>query len=142
MKLYYPLILLVSFSVLADPDIKKEAIKYVPAGTLEVAERDEAKVRTAQGTIVEIELNRDGSLDEASGELAQKDTLTPGQGLLSLTEAVAAMKKHGKNVEGEWSLDKDFLRDWEYEFEGMENGKEHEYSLNDKTGKLIESKPD
>jgi uncharacterized membrane protein YkoI len=81
-------------------------------------------------------------LDEASGKMAKKDAFIPGNGLISLEEAVMAMQKEGKTVEGEWSLDKDFLRDWEYEFEGIEDGKHYEYTLNAKTGKLIKSEAD
>ena len=131
-----------SFSVWAKIDIGKESLKYVPNGKIEVKENDEVKVKTAQDTFIEIEFNRDGSLDEASGDLALKDDFTPGNNLLTLKEAVSALEKSGKTVSGEWSLDKGFLKDWEYEFEGVEEGKKFEYVVNAKTGKLIESKPD
>lgn len=131
-----------SFSAIAAIDINKEALKYVPNGKVEAVEKNEAKVRTSGGTIVEVEFDRNGNLEEASGDMASKDTFVPGNGLLSLTDAVAAMKKAGKNVDGEWSLEKDFARDWEYEFEGFENGKSMEYTLNAKTGKITGTKED
>lgn len=144
MRKYLLLLLISTFSlsVLAKTDIGKESLKYVPNGKIEVKEKDEVKVKTVQDTFIEIEFNRDGSLDEASGDLALKDEFTPGNKLLTLKEAVAALEKSGKTASGEWSLDKGFLKDWEYEFEGVEDGKKFEYVVNAKTGKLTESKPD
>lgn len=130
----------IPFSVMAKVNLGTEALKYVPNGKVEVQEKDEVKVKTTQGTFIEIEFNRDGTLDEASGDLASKDNFNPGNNLLPLNDAVAAMEKADKKVEGEWSFDKGFMKDWEYEFEGVENGKKYEYVLNAKTGKLLESK--
>lgn len=135
------LVLISTFSHSAT-DLAKKALKYVPEGTVQMVERDEFTIKTKSGSIIEVELNRDGSLDEASGEMAQKDDFVPGNGLISLSQAVKALQKEGKTVEGEWSLDKDFLRDWEYEFEGVEDGKQYEYTVNAKTGKLIKSEAD
>ena len=144
MKSFMMMSLLISASIsaMAAADLGKEALKYVPDGKVELMEKDEVKVKTTQGTMVEVEFDRNGGLQEASGDFAQKDNFVPGNGLLSLKDAVAAITKNGKTVDGEWSLDKDFLRDWEYEFEGIENGKKFEYVVNAKTGKLLESKPD
>lgn len=126
----------------AKVDLEKEALKLVPNGTVEMREGNEVKVKTAEGTRVEIEFNRDGTLDEASGDMAKKDIFVPGNGLISLKDAVAALEKAGKTPSGDWSLDKDMMRDWEYEFEGVENGREFEYRINAKTGQLVKSKQD
>lgn len=133
---------LISFGVTADTDFGKMATKLVPRGTVQQVDRDEVTVKTAAGTILEIEFNRDGSLDEASGDMATKDNFVPGNGLLELKDAVAALEKNGKKAEGEWSLDKDFMREWEYEFEGYENNQKYEYVINAKTGALLKSKRD
>jgi uncharacterized membrane protein YkoI len=133
---------LISLPAFAATDFTKAALKLVPGGSVQAVKKDEVIVKTPAGTFVEIEFNRDGTLDEASGDMAQKDVFVPGNGLLSLADAVAAMKKEGKEVSGEWNLDKDFMREWEYEFEGMENGKSMEYTMNAKTGKLIKSEFD
>ena len=140
--LFIPLLSVISFNAQSATDKDKKALNFVPGGEIQSSGKDEIKVKTTAGTIVEVELDRDGSLDEASGEFALKDSFVPGKGLLSLNKAVEAMKKHGKTVEGEWSLEKDFLRDWEYEFEGVENNKKYEYALNAKTGELIKSEAD
>lgn len=144
MKLSVPALslALLSLPVLAANEMEQNALKFVPGGTIHSVENDEVKVKTKSGAMIEIELNRDGSLDEASGSFAQNDIFVPGNGLLTLTDAVAAIKKEGKNVSGEWSLDKDLLRDWEYEFEGMEDGKQFEYTLNAKNGKLVKTEAD
>lgn len=144
MKNYFILLSLASLPLVgfAKADLGKEALKLVPGGMIEIQEKDEVKVKTSQGTFIEVEFNRDGTLDEASGDLAQKDSFVPANNLLSLNDAVRAMEKEGKKVEGEWSLDKGFLKDWEYEFEGVENGKKVEYVLNAKTGKLLDTKRD
>lgn len=136
------LLALSSFSLYAKADFGKTALKVVPGGTVERVDRDEVTVKTAAGTIMEIEFNRDETLDEASGDMASKDTLVPGNGLMSLKDAVAALEKAGKKAEGEWSLDKDFMREWEYEFEGYENNQKYEYVINAKTGELLKSKRD
>lgn len=133
---------LMSLGVSAKTDFGKNAMKLVPGGSVEQTERDEVTVKTAAGTLIEIEFNRDGSLDEVSGDMATKDNFVPGNGLLSLKDAVAALEKNGKKAEGEWSLDKDFMREWEYEFEGFENNQKFEYVINAKTGELLKSKKD
>lgn len=133
--------LILSAAAFAAPK-SADALKFVPGGEVLSSKNNEFIVKTKQGTQVEVELNNDGTLDEASGNLAQKDEFVPGMGLLSLADAVKAMKKAGKEVQGEWSLDKDMLRDWEYEFEGFENGKSFEYTMNAKTGELVKSEAD
>ena len=144
MKFYIATILLVSLStsVMSATDLGKKALKFVPDGAVQGVDRDEVMIKTKAGGLIEVELTKDGDLEEASGNMVETDTFAPGNGLLPLNEAVASMKKQGKNVSGEWSLDKDFLRDWEYEFEGAENGKQYEYSMNAKTGKLVKSEAD
>lgn len=133
---------LLSLGVSAKTDFGKSALKLVPGGTVEHTKGDEATVKTTAGTFIEIEFNRDGSLDEASGDMATKDNIVPGNGLLSLKDAVSSLEKNGKKAEGEWSLDKDFMREWEYEFEGFENNQKFEYVINAKTGEFLKSEKD
>jgi len=98
----FTLLGLMSLGVSAKTDFGKNAMKIVPGGTVERTEGDEATVKTTAGTLMEIEFNRDGTLDEASGDMATKDNLVPGNGLLPLKDAVAALEKNGKKAEGEW----------------------------------------
>src|SRR5690606_38967061 len=99
------------------------------------------KLETKAGTIVEVEFKRDGSFEEASGDNVEKDEFKPESGL-SLAGAIDALKKENKTPKGSWSYEKSMLKDWHYELEGFENGKEMEYLVDAKTGKLLESKAD
>lgn len=111
----------------------------------QVLEKDgnEFDLLTKNKTVVEVEFANDLSVDEASGKAATAgDVFTPGGGLISLEEAVASLKKAGKSAKGEWSLEKSFTKGWIYEFEGEENGKRMEYSINAKNGSLVSSSRD
>lgn len=122
--------------------MSESALKMVPGGKV-VQEKDkEIKVQTKENTIVEIEFKRNGDFEEASGKMVDKDNFEPGQNLLSLKDALAAVKKAGKNPNGEWSLDDSMIKGWHYEFEGIENGKSMEYVVDAKTGTLKETKQD
>lgn len=118
----------------------KEAIKFVPGGEVVQEKLKEVKVKTPQGSIVEIEFDSGGKFEEASGENIDKDIFQPGNDLFSLQTVVESLKGQGKNPIGDWSLENNFLRGWHYEFEGFEKGQKFEYIVDAKTGKLIESK--
>lgn len=123
--------------------MKEAAAKFVPSSKVVKEDGNEFDLLTAKDSIVEIELNRDMTLDEASGDAADAgDALTPGNGLIELSSAVASLKKAGKNPSGDWSLEKSLINGWVYEFEGMENGKRMEYTVNAKDGKIISGSRD
>ena len=122
---------------------EKQLSTLVPGARIIKQKGDEFDVVTSKETVMEIEFHRDGTLDEASGKAAfGGDTLNPGEGLLSLAEAVAALRKSGKTPTGEWSLERSWINGWTYEFEGVEEDREMEYVINAKDGKLIRSKRD
>lgn len=115
----------------------------VPESQLFLQDGDELTFQTPKGTLVEIEFNHDGSLDEASGHLALTgDVFSPVGDFMKLNEAVAALQKAGKTPSGDWTFEKSMLHGWVYEFEGLENGKMMEYIVDGKSGKLLKSKRD
>lgn len=118
------------------------ALKLVPNGKVVAETLDEVRVQTAGGTVVEIEFDKNGKFEEASGDALATDVLIPGEGLLSLADVVAGLKKEGKSPVGDWSLEKSFIRGWHYDFEALENGQKMEYVVDAKTGKILESKLD
>ena len=122
--------------------IASDAVKYVPGGKVVQEKAEEVKIQTPAGTIVEVEFDRAGKFEEASGDSVENDVFVPGEGLLSLKDAVDSLKKAGKTPVGDWSLDSSLIRGWHYEFEGFENGKKMDYVLDAKTGKLISSEID
>lgn len=89
------LIVLGSSAFAAKKDNNKEtALKYVPGATVAKEDGNDYDLKTAKNTLVEIELNSDGTIDEASGDLAHEgDVFNPGGKQLSLEAAVAALKK-------------------------------------------------
>lgn len=119
-----------------------QALKYIPGGEIVQEKAKEVKVKTPQGTIVEIEFNRDGTFEEASGKNIEKDAFVPEDGLISLSEAISTLKKEGKAPAGDWELEKSFIRGWHYKFEGYEKNQKYDYVVDAKTGKLLESKLD
>lgn len=132
-----------SSALAADPGSLKDAAVKMVGGKLIKEDGDEYSIQTAKGTVVEVELNNDGTVDEASGDsVAGGDAFAPGGGMLSLADAVAALKKAGKNPTGDWSYEKSMINGWVYEFEGVENGKSMEYAISAKDGKLVKDKRD
>ena len=140
-KLSLGLFILITAGAMA-ATMQENALKYVPAGKIVQEEKNEFKVETPNGTIVEIELKSNGEFDEASGDSVDKDIFVPGEGLLSLSDTVAVVTKSGKKLTGDWSLDKSWFKGWHYEFEGIENGKKMDYVVDAKTGKILEQKLD
>lgn len=139
MKLLLVALIVTGFPLLAAVS-QDQALKYVPGAKVLRDDGYEFKLQTPKGTVVEVELNRDGSLDEASGKsIAAGDVFIPGEGRISLADALSALKKEGKVPRGEWSFEKSMLKGWVYEVEGMEDGKEMEYKIDAKTGKLVKA---
>lgn len=129
------------------PDSAKPAPEklesMVPASKVLKTDGNEFDLLTPKNTVVEIELNRDGSLDEASGDFAQGgDVFIPSDGHLTLANAVAALKAAGKTPSGDWSYEKSFLHGWVYKFEGSENGKTMKYLVNAENGRLVGDRRD
>lgn len=126
-----------------DVNLKDAATKMVPNAKIIKEDGNEFDLQTAKGTVVEVELNRDGTIDEASGDsVAGGDEFAPGAGMMTLAQAAEALRKAGKNPTGDWSFEKSMMHGWMYEFEGMENGKKMEYGISAKDGKLVKEKRD
>lgn len=136
--------LLISSSLaFANKNNKETALKFVPGATLAKEDGNDYDFKTSKNTIVEVELNNDGTIDEASGDLAHEgDVFNPGNNHLTLEAAVAALKKAGKTPSGDWSYEKSLLRGWVYEFEGHEKGTKMEYTVSATDGKLLTDKKD
>lgn len=118
------------------------ALKYVPGGEIVVEKKDEVKVKTPKGGIVEVEFKRNGDFEEASGKNASQDVFQPPFDLVPLSKAVKGLKDAKKEASGEWSLDSSYSKGWHYEFEAYEDGKEVEYLVDAKNGKFLKSKVD
>ena len=139
MKMFSTLMLVLMSSSLYAGPLADKALSYVPGGVVVHEKSDEVKIRTVNGTIVEIEFDYAGNFDEASGDNVELDQLTPQDGAMTLEAAVAAMKALGKNPVGDWSLEQSVLKGLHYEFEGFENGVKFDYELDAKNGSLISS---
>ncbi|MCO5114562.1 MAG: PepSY domain-containing protein [Bdellovibrionaceae bacterium] len=120
-------------------DISSQALLYVPGGQVVVLERDEVKVQTTNGTIVEVEFTRKGVFEEASGKNASSDNLTPPNALVPLATALQGLQAAGKQAAGEWSLESSLRYGWHYEFDGYENGVEMEYIVDATTGAFVKA---
>lgn len=141
-KSFLGLSLLTLLSANAFATISEEALKFVPGGKVLSEKVDEVKIQVPNGGVVEVEFDRSGKLDEASGDSVDNDIFVPSNGILSLKEAVAALKKEGKVAVGDWSIDNSMIKGWYYKFEGFEQGKKMDYTLDAKTGKLLDAKLD
>lgn len=122
--------------------LKEPALKLIPEGTVVQEKTREVKVQTKAGSIVEVEFETNGEFEEASGNSLEKDIFNPGNGLISLSEATEILKKSAKKPSGDWNLEKTMMKGWIYEFEGFENGKEVDYIVDAKNGKLLETRVD
>lgn len=115
----------------------------VPGGTVVKHEKNDYDLETPGKTIVEVELTKDGAVDEASGDASHNgDVFVPGDGRMSLTEAVEALKKAGKTATGEWSFEKKLTGGWVYELDGTEKDQRMEYEVSAKDGKILSEKKD
>jgi uncharacterized membrane protein YkoI len=123
-------------------DFTETALKFVPGGKVVQEKIKEVKVQTPKGSIVEIEFERNGTFEEASGDNLDQDIFVPEEGRLPLQKVVAELIKQGKSPKGEWSMEHSFFKGWHYEFEGYENGLKYDYVVDAKSGKLIASEID
>lgn len=123
-------------------DLTQKALDYVENSTVFKVKKDEVEVLTANKTIVEIDFDRKGNLEEASGENVDLDNFNPKNGNLSLVEALNSIQALGETVHGEWSYEHEFQMGWYYEFNGIKNNVEYEFIIDAKTGKLLRSKID
>ena len=131
-------ILVITFTTSAFAnELGNRALSFVPGGTIQTQKSDEVKIKTKQGTLVEIDFTRTGELEDASGDMAEKDEFNPGKEMKSLSEVVSEVKKQGYLLKGDWSYDKDLLNSWHYELEAMHEGKEVEIKVDAKTAKIL-----
>ncbi len=127
----------------SEAQIKESLNQFVPESKFLHKDGDEYKVTTAKQTIVEVEFDRDGKVDEASGDAVEGgDVFIPGRGNFTLAQALDALKKSGKTPTGDWKYKKSFLNGWVYEFEGTENGKKMDYAVSAKDGALVVDRRD
>jgi uncharacterized membrane protein YkoI len=140
--LFFSLFFLMSTGSAFALKLNEKALSYIPDGKVVQEKEKEVKVQTKNGTIVEIEFERNGDFEEASGKSIDKDSFIPEHKLVSLNTAVESLKKSSKSPTGDWNLEKSFLRGWVYEFEGFENGQEVDYVVDATNGKLLETRLD
>lgn len=127
-----------AFAAVKDED----ALKFVPGGTVVENKKDEVKVRSPQGGIVELEFKRNGELDEASGDMIESDSFAPGKDYLPLDRIAAALKEEGHQLRGDWSYDKSFMKDWRYEIDTTQNNEQLELVVDAKTAKILDKRID
>ncbi|WP_413558346.1 PepSY domain-containing protein [Bdellovibrio sp. HCB209] len=126
-----------------DAQIRESLLKIVPEAKVVRQDGHEYKLTTVKQTLMEVEFNRDGSIDDASGDAAAAgDVFVPGNGMLTLAQALESLNKAGKTPSGDWSYKKSFMHGWVYELEGFENGKKMEYLISAKDGALVKEKKD
>lgn len=120
-----------------------DATKLVPGGKILSQKPDEIKVTTKAGTVVEIGLDGDGEMEEATGSSADKgDVFEPGDKMITLKMAVDSLKKSGKTLQGEWTFEENEEGDWVYDLEGVEKKAAVDYIVNATNGKLIKTEVD
>lgn len=126
-----------------DAQIRESLMKMVPESKVVRQDGKEYKLTTSKETLMEVEFNRDGTIDDASGDAAVAgDVFAPGDGMMTLAQAVESLKKVGKTPSGDWSYKKSFMHGWVYEMEGFESGKKMEYLISAKDGSLVKEKKD
>lgn len=123
-------------------DLKASALKYVPGGSVVELKKDEVKVKTPTGSLVEIEFNRSGELDEASGDAIESDVFIPGNNLKTLSEISKTLKDQGYQLSGDWSYESSFMNPWHYEVDAFKDGQSFDVEVDAKTGKVTKSKID
>lgn len=134
--------LMLSMTAYAAANLGAEAMKLVPESKILQEKGREVKLQTSKGGVVEIEFDRKGAFEEASGENVEMDVFNAPAPMISLQDAVAAAQKAGKTPAGEWSLEKGTFTGWVYELKGFENGKEMEYIIDAKSGELKKQSKD
>lgn len=122
---------------------KEKISQLVPDSKIIHEDGNEFEVLTSQNTAIEIEFNKDGTLDEAEGKSAiNGDVFNPGNGLVSLKDAASQLTSAGKTLTGEWSFEQNIRNEWVYEFEGRENNNKMKYISDAKTGKMTKERRD
>ncbi|HXH76144.1 MAG TPA: PepSY domain-containing protein [Bacteriovoracaceae bacterium] len=144
MNLKYLLIILFTLlfqsSFGAAPKVESKALTMVPKGRIVLINFREVTLKTESGTKVELEFERQGTLQEASGlNLNRGDEFEPGQGLMSLSSVAQKVTKAGHPIKGEWKLEKDDQYGWVYELAEDKDDQKVYHIVNAKTGKLINS---
>lgn len=120
-----------------------DPLKLVPGGKVKSKTSFEIKVTTPQNTEVELGIDQEGELEEASGVAAEKgDVFVPGEKRLPLSDIVASLKKAGKTLQGEWIFEQNDEGDWLYDLEGTENKKNVDFIVNAESGKLLRTEID
>ena len=113
-----------------------EITRFVPQGKIVAKKKDEVKVQTKNGTYVVLEFNKDGSLEEASGDQIKRDVFTPSQGSLELKDILNILEKRNVLLAGEWSYEVGFFGNAIYQVDTFRNNQEVELSLDAKTGEV------
>lgn len=132
------LVFAITPSALAAPPVDS----WVPGGTRLAAHGDDLHFKTPAGTVVEIELDRAGNPDEASGDaLISGDLLTPGEGRLDLAAIAARSKALGLAPTGDWSLELEHGL-WVYEIEGLMGDARWSVELDATSGEELRRKRD
>jgi hypothetical protein len=121
-------------------DLKASSLKYVPGGSVVELKKDEVKVKAPAGSVIEIEFNRNGELDEASGDAIESDIFIPGNGYKNLSEISKTLKDQGYQFSGDWSFESSFMKSWHYEVDAIKEGQTYEVEIDAKTGKITKSK--
>lgn len=124
-----------------DAKLKEAALKMVPNGTVVSESHDEVKIKGANG-IIEVEFEKDGDFEEASGKNALLDEFVPGDKSLPLKEVVEKLTKEGITLTGEWSYEHSLLKGWYYELDGVQGGVNKEFTVDAKTGKILKAEID
>jgi uncharacterized membrane protein YkoI len=122
--------------------MEQKVLSFIPEGKVLQEKDREFKIQTKQGSVVEVEFKANGEFEEASGKALDKDVFIPGEKILPLDRAVAALKKEAKVPSGEWNLEKTIIRGWVYEFEGHENGRQVEYVMDARSGSILDTRVD
>lgn len=137
--IYLTLVLaLISFSWAYKADTDSISTSMVPRGKIIEKEGRDFWIKTRAGTKVQIELYRNGNLEEASGKnLNRGDEFEPGQGLVSLATAAKAAVIPGTILKQRWKLDFDEKLGWVYEFEGEHKGVDRDILVDAKRGEII-----
>ncbi len=122
---------------------KANPAALVPGGKISEQTKAEIHITTAAGTVIDIELDMDGELEEASGNAAEKgDIFEPGDKLVSLKVAVEQLKKAGKTLQGEWTFEETDEHGWVYDIEGVEKKAPVDYIVSAESGKLLKTEVD
>jgi uncharacterized membrane protein YkoI len=132
---------LLSGQLLAN-EMKDEKL-LVPESKLIKTSKKKKHFQTTAGSVVKLEFEKSGELEEASGKAALTgDVFVPSPDLKSLKTVTDAVTKAGKTLTGKWSFEHKFIKGWVYEFEGKEKDVKMEYLVDAKEGVIIKEEKD